>query len=219
MVTMFWIMIFIQKATLSTVIYDTRWTLLCFFVSLIGVLVRVYTVGYAAPNTSGRNVITQVADTLNTTGLYSIIRHPLYVGNYFMWLGICMRLHSISIVIVMSLLYWMYYEKIMFTEEEFLRRKFRDTFDNWAKVTPAIFPNLRRWQKNVLPFQLKKVIFKENDGIYAIIIIFFFFDITVLYIVNQYFFYVPLHWIIIMTISTIAYIGVKLIKKNTKTHR
>ena len=33
-------------------------------------------------NTSGRNTHDQVADSLNTSGIYSIVRHPLYVGNF-----------------------------------------------------------------------------------------------------------------------------------------
>jgi hypothetical protein len=60
----------------------------CVFISLIGLAVRIYTIDYTPDNTSGRNTSEQVADTLNRTGIYSIIRHPLYVGIFLMWLGI-----------------------------------------------------------------------------------------------------------------------------------
>src|SRR5690606_23492978 len=55
----------------------------CLVVSLIGLAIRIYTVGYTPRNTSGRNTAQgQLAETLNTTGIYSIVRHPLYLGNF-----------------------------------------------------------------------------------------------------------------------------------------
>src|SRR5262245_19709566 len=57
------------------------WDAVCLAVALIGLAVRVVTVGTAARGTSGRNTRAQKADVLNTTGIYSIVRHPLYVGN------------------------------------------------------------------------------------------------------------------------------------------
>jgi protein-S-isoprenylcysteine O-methyltransferase Ste14 len=57
-------------------------------ISLFGQAIRAVTVGYAPQNTSGRNTVNgQIADELNVTGIYSLLRHPLYLGNYFMWLG------------------------------------------------------------------------------------------------------------------------------------
>jgi len=57
-------------------------------VSILGETIRIFTVGYAPRNTSGRNTIAgQIADELNTSGIYSLVRHPLYLGNFFIWLG------------------------------------------------------------------------------------------------------------------------------------
>lgn len=64
--------------------YEIYFEMLCLLVSLFGLAIRVYTVGYTPRNTSGRNIKKQVADKLNTTGIYSIVRHPLYLGNFFM---------------------------------------------------------------------------------------------------------------------------------------
>jgi protein-S-isoprenylcysteine O-methyltransferase Ste14 len=56
--------------------------------SLAGFLFRAYAIGTTPKGTSGRNTKEQVANVLNSTGIYSIVRHPLYLGNYFMWIGI-----------------------------------------------------------------------------------------------------------------------------------
>ncbi|MBT6007090.1 MAG: hypothetical protein HOG79_15325, partial [Prolixibacteraceae bacterium] len=44
-------------------------------VSLFGQLIRILTVGFTPANTSGRNKHLQVADEINTTGIYSVVRH------------------------------------------------------------------------------------------------------------------------------------------------
>ena len=57
-------------------------------ISFFGVLIRFYTVGKTPAGTSGRNRKKQIATRLNTEGIYSISRNPLYFGNYLIWLGI-----------------------------------------------------------------------------------------------------------------------------------
>lgn len=88
----------------------------------LGLIVRVVTVGYTPANTSGRNTETQVADTVNQLGIYSTVRHPLYVGNFLMYLGLAMLTHNIWFVLIYILVFYLYYERIMFAEEQFLRK-------------------------------------------------------------------------------------------------
>ncbi|MEO5570538.1 MAG: isoprenylcysteine carboxylmethyltransferase family protein, partial [Bacteroidia bacterium] len=93
-------------------------------VSAIGFFIRAYTVGTTIEGTSGRNTQNQVAEQLNSKGIYSIVRHPLYLGNYLIWIGIVLFTLNIWFVIIVSLLYWIYYERIMIAEEAFLEKKF-----------------------------------------------------------------------------------------------
>ena len=109
----------------------------CGAVAVVGLFLRVLTVGYVPQRTSGRNTKQQHAEILNTTGLYSLVRHPLYLGNFLIWLGLIMFVHTWWLVLIGILSFWLYYERIMFAEEEFLSRRFRAEFEEWAARTPA----------------------------------------------------------------------------------
>lgn len=149
--------------------------IICISVSFLGLIIRVLTVGYTPSNTSGRNTGTQMADVLNTTGIYSMVRHPLYVGNFFMWLGIALLVQDFWYIIAFILLYWIYYERIMFAEEQFLRRKFGETYLDWAKKTPAFILSAKNYVSPNLPFSWKKILKKEKNGFSAIFVVFYMF--------------------------------------------
>lgn len=152
--------------------------LLCLGVSLIGLFIRIYTVGYTPKNTSGRNTTEgQVADMLNTTGIYSIVRHPLYLGNFFMWLGTALLTGNSWFIVCFIFAFWIYYERIIFAEEQFLERKFGIIFSEWAKEVPTFVPNIAKFKKNSHVFSIRKVIWKEKNGLLALFLLFTLFDI------------------------------------------
>jgi protein-S-isoprenylcysteine O-methyltransferase Ste14 len=187
--------------------------LFCLFVSFYGLLIRVYTVGHTPRNTSGRNVKGQLADTLNTSGIYSIVRHPLYFGNFFMWLGPALLIGHPWFVVAFCLFYWIYYERIMFAEEQFLRRKFGDAYTNWAENVPAFFPKFKNFTKPNISFSFKKVLKKEKNGLVAIFLIFAAFNFAGEHIGEQYGYNFPLY--IATGISVVFYFVLKFLKKQT----
>jgi hypothetical protein len=101
--------------------------------------------------------------------MYSIVRHPLYLGNFLTWFGITLLFGSWQITALTTLIFLLYYERIAFAEEEFLRKRFGDKFVAWAEKTPAFIPRFRNWHKPNLPFSFRKVIGKEYAGFFAII--------------------------------------------------
>lgn len=154
---------------------NITWGLICLAVSFLGIFVRALVIGFVPKSTSGRNTKAgQVAETLNTQGIYSTVRHPLYLGNYFMWLGIILYVGNIWFTIVSSLLYWLYYERIMFAEEQFLRGKFGSTYTNWSKNVPPFWPKISQWTSPGLTFSMKNVLKREYSGFLATIISFAF---------------------------------------------
>lgn len=145
---------------------------LSLLLSIAGLLIRVVTVGYTPQNTSGRNTAEgQVAESLNTSGMYSMVRHPLYLGNYFMWLAVAVLTGDVWFCFSFSLLYTLYYERIMYAEEQFLTRKFGEVYRQWAAATPAILPAFLLWQRPSLSFSWRKVIKKEKNGLFAIFLL------------------------------------------------
>lgn len=135
--------------------------------SVLGALLRAYTIGTTPRGTSGRNTREQVAESLNTSGIYSVVRHPLYLGNYLMWIGIVFFTQNFNFVIIVSLLYWIYYERIMFAEERFLERKFGNAYLEWSKKAPAFFPRVSQFRKSETSFSLRSVLRREYSGILA----------------------------------------------------
>lgn len=195
--------------------WDLPFELVCLGVSLLGLIVRVYTVGYTPKNTSGRNTEGQLADTVNKTGIYSIVRHPLYVGNFFMWLGIALLTRHFWFNVSFVFIYWIYYERIMYAEEQFLKRKFGDAYLKWASKTPAFVPSLKNWTSPALSFSIKKVIKKEKNGIAALFLIFYLFELLGVWVETGEFALQKSVWFYALIAGTIFYIIVKILTKRT----
>jgi protein-S-isoprenylcysteine O-methyltransferase Ste14 len=151
---------------------ERAWELLCFLVSFAGLGVRAWTVGTAPAGTSGRNQGRQVAERLNTTGPYSIVRNPLYVGNALMWAGVVLYARTPWLALAVGIAFWIVYERIVYAEEEFLRERFGPEFAAWAAATPAFVPRPRLYRPAALPFSLRNVLRREYSGLFALVVLF-----------------------------------------------
>jgi len=193
--------------------YEIYFETLCLLISLFGLFIRICVIGFTPKNTSGRTVKNQVADSLNTTGMYSLVRHPLYVGNFFMWLGPAIMSGNFWFVVAFVLCYWVYYERIMFAEEQFLRNKFGKIYIDWSEKVPAFVPDFKNFIKANLSLSWKKVVRKEITGIFVLFAIFFVFDFVGVYLKNEK----ELNPFLLysMIFLLIAFVIIKIIKKNT----
>lgn len=153
------------------------WVYFCLVLSLAGLGIRIATVAFVPAGTSGRNTQDQRAHQLNTTGLYSLMRNPLYVGNFISILGVVLAIKSFWFTGLFCLAYALYIERVVFAEEEFLTRRFGDAYTAWAERTPAFFPRFSNWQPPALPASWRTVLRREYNGLFGIITAFVVFEI------------------------------------------
>lgn len=196
-------------------VVEARWGVVCLGVGLVGVLVRALTVGHVPEGTSGRNTRGQAAASLNTTGMYSVVRHPLYLGNYFMWLGVSLLPRAWWVPVLVSLAFWLYYERIIYAEEEFLRRQFGDAFRAWARRTPAFIPSPRSWVPPALPFSLRTVLKREHSGLFGLVSAITVFELVEARIVTGRF-QVDGFWAVVFAFTAVLYCTLVLLKKKTR---
>jgi len=191
------------------------WEVFCLTISVLGLAIRCKTVGHTPAYTSGRNTFGQLAVTMNTTGMYSIVRHPLYLGNLLIWLGISMFSMTWWVVCIFVLSFWVYYERIMLAEEEFLRRQFGSVFDLWAKQTPAIVPNPRKWVHPELPFSLRNVLKREYTAMFAIVVGFVTLELVEQAVTQQRFFLGPFY-VAFGIVGMLAFVLLRTLKRKTR---
>lgn len=194
---------------------DRWWQWGCLLVSLAGLGIRFYTVGFAPRGTSGRNTRGQVAEVLNTSGMYSVVRNPLYLGNFIMWLGLALFLKIWWVILIVILAFTLFYERIIFAEEKFLREKFVAAFTDWASITPAIIPQFKNWRPPELSFSWKSALAREYSSFFAAIASF-----TALALIRDSLrhgrLFLDLTWLIIFLVGLSLYLGLRTLKKKTR---
>jgi len=191
------------------------WEVFCFVFSLLGFVVRCLTVAFVPSGTSGRNTKEQIATVLNTTGIYSIVRHPLYLGNLMIIFGLLLFIRVWWFAAIGALVFWVYYERMAFAEEEFLRRKFGPAYLEWAEKTPPFLPRIGNWNRPDLTFSLRKVLKREYSGFFALIASFTCLNILREIVVNTQHPQIGLGWVALFGFGLIVYLTLRTLKKKT----
>jgi protein-S-isoprenylcysteine O-methyltransferase Ste14 len=200
----------------QAILFDMRNELIFLGVSLFGEAIRIYTVGFAPKNTSGRNTVSgQIADELNTKGIYSLLRHPLYLGNFFMWLGPVLFIRSGWIIVVFGLIYWIYYERIMFAEEQFLRRKFGDKYDTWSEKVSSFIPLSFNYIPTDLTFSVRNVLKREYNSFINVFLIFILMDVMRNYFLSRRIYFTPM-WIYLFGSALLIWLVIWILHKKTR---
>lgn len=194
---------------------DQIWEVVCLAVSILGAVVRALTIGYSASHTSGRNTAEQQAASLNTTGMYSIVRNPLYLGNFLMVFGMVIFPRTWWLAVLYLLVFTLYYERIIFAEEMFLRRKFGEAYLKWASRTPVFIPKFSRWERPPYSFSWKKVLRREYHGVMGVVMSLFLLEIASDFWVGKKI-EIDLLWSCLLTCTVIGYIVVRSAHKRTE---
>jgi protein-S-isoprenylcysteine O-methyltransferase Ste14 len=145
----------------------------CLALGLLGLATRVLVAGFVPKRTSGRNTKKGlVADKLNTTGIYSVVRHPLYLGNLALTAA-CLAVVGIGWVVGFGVIgFWIFYERIALAEEGFLRNRFGQEYEDWASGVPAFFPRSSSWQPAALTFCWRTALKREYTTLTSFVLVF-----------------------------------------------
>lgn len=112
-----------------------------------GALIFVYVLIYLRSGVFGETK--PKLDFLITKGPYRFCRHPLYLSFIIMFLGIDLMFRSVMGIVftlILSIPSVIYRAKI---EDELLRNKFGEEWENYADKVGFLFPKFRRKRKNL----------------------------------------------------------------------
>ncbi|MCM8759939.1 MAG: isoprenylcysteine carboxylmethyltransferase family protein [Candidatus Omnitrophica bacterium] len=90
-------------------------------------------------------------EILTNTGIYKIVRHPLYLGSFLISLGFCLMCNHLLLWIYFLFFFPVCYIPTIILEEQFLENKFGDTFKTYKKSVHAF-----------LPIRIHPVVFKNS---------------------------------------------------------
>lgn len=201
------------------VAFGPRWDSIyegaCVVLAFAGLAIRAFTVGFVPAGTSGRNTNGQVARTLNTTGLYSLTRNPLYLGNAVIYMAVALFLQNVYVALIMALFLFIYLERIIATEERFLSEKFGEPYRAWTREVPAFFPRLHGWRGPALPFSFRNVLRREYSGFFGIIAAFFVLD-QAREFMTEHPTGVDPRWLAALTFGAIVYFVLRSLKKYSR---
>ena len=115
-------------------------------IAFCGVLVRAWAAGHIVKN-----------DRLATTGPYAHTRNPLYFGSFLIAAGFAIAAHW-SLLLLVVAFFALVYGPTIRSEREFVRSRFPDAYDEYARNVPAFVPRALPWRagdgERAAPFSL-----------------------------------------------------------------
>jgi len=106
-------------------------------IAAVGQVWRIYAAGVIYKN-----------KRLATTGAYSLVRHPLYFGNFLILAGFALACANWTVVAIVTLFLLFYYPAAIHYEDTKLQDLFGEEWRAWGEQTPAMFPVRLRWRAN-----------------------------------------------------------------------
>jgi protein-S-isoprenylcysteine O-methyltransferase Ste14 len=103
-----------------------------------GELTRIYAVSFIGGVSRTRTRSTN--QSLITDGAFSIIRNPLYVGNFFITFGAAAYTGVLWMVVLAAIAFFFQYRYIVRYEESLLTSKFGDDYVEYCKRVPRWVP-------------------------------------------------------------------------------
>ncbi|GAA5086234.1 lipid A Kdo2 1-phosphate O-methyltransferase [Chryseobacterium ginsengisoli] len=134
------------------------------FITVLGQLIRGGTIGLAYIVRGGRDKKVY-ADGLVTEGIFNHVRNPLYVGNILMLLGVGILANSLIYTFVIMPVFLFIYQCIVLAEENFLKNKFGQDFENYTQKVHRWIPKISGLDQTFtsMEFKWKRWLVKEYN--------------------------------------------------------
>ena len=147
---------------------DVWFDALGLLVASVGQAIRMLCIGYAYIQRGGVNK-RLAANRLVCEGIYAHSRNPMYVGNFLLLAGLAIIYHSFLVYCVALPVYLGGILTIIKSEEEFLRGKFGDEYEDYCRRVNRFVPRLRGLRTTMagMPFDWRRVIRKEYGTTFA----------------------------------------------------
>jgi hypothetical protein len=108
-----------------------------FLIALVGQAWRIYAAGVIYKNRK-----------LASTGAYSLVRHPLYLGNFLILGGFTLACANLWVVALVVAFFLFYYPAAIRYEDRKLEDIFGDEWREWSRGRPAMLPTRISWRAN-----------------------------------------------------------------------
>ena len=129
-----------------------------FMLAAIGQAWRIYAAGVIHKNRQ-----------LASTGAYSLVRHPLYLGNFLILVGFAIASGNWIVIAVVAFFFLFYYPAAIRYEDYKLEGIFGDEWRAWSKNIPGMFPTGLKWQSNQdASWDLRQSMIRNGELVYTI---------------------------------------------------
>lgn len=106
---------------------------------------------------------------LATTGAYSLVRHPLYLGNFLILVGFAVAAGNLVVLAVVAFFFLFYYPAAIRYEDHKLEGIFGDDWRSWSQGTPGMFPTSLKWRSNSeAEWNTRQSLIRNGELIYTI---------------------------------------------------
>jgi len=130
-----------------------------FALILLGQIIRVSARGYKAENSQDSRALIQ-------GGPYQVVRNPMYLGIFLIGLGVVLAVFKWWAIVIFIIVFIIRYILLIYKEEKKLLLMFPDTYLEYCRKVPRIFPSLSSIIKlDIIEYLPIKIIwFKKEIG-------------------------------------------------------
>jgi protein-S-isoprenylcysteine O-methyltransferase Ste14 len=149
---------------------EQRWDFLCLAIALLGLSIRLHLAGHEQMAPAGELL---PKNELQISGLYSIVRHPVYLANFLTLVSGSLLFNSAVFTALVAAVALLYYERLTLAKERILLKRYGQEFSDWAARTPLVVPKFSAWKNPTTTFNFRAAI-KREAVTFALIGVMFF---------------------------------------------